>query len=118
MRRSRLLAWLFPDRAAPPSWRAVHARSLVLLGDRVEALDQQVQRLREAEERSTAAAVVAELRAEQLERELAALRAEAGGLRADLCAVREELLWSFAERRAAVEPPRTVDLTRPVAGSA
>lgn len=118
MRRSRLLAWLFPTRAPEPSWRSVHAQSLLLLGDELRALDEQVQLLRASEERSAAAAVVAELRAERLERELAAVRAELGALRTDLAVVREELVWAFAERKLPVDAPRVVDLTRPVADSA
>jgi len=118
VRRSRLLAWLFPARAPQPSWRSVHAQSLLLLGDDLRALDAEVERLRASEERSAAAAVLAELRAERLERELAATRAELGALRADLAAVREELVWAFAERRLPVDAPKVVDLTRPVAGTA
>lgn len=119
MRRSPLLAWLFPRGGPQPSWRSVHAQSLLLLGDDLRSLDEQVATLRGAHELSTAAAVAAELRAEELERELAAVRAQVSALRAELTGLREELLWAFAERRLPVEaPPRVVDLTRPVAGTA
>lgn len=132
MRRSPLLAWLrhwwracLPWGCRQPSWRSVHAQSLLLLGDDLRALDDELRRLRADERRSTAAAVAAELRAERLERELAAARtevasarAETAALRADLTAFREELVWAFAERRLPVEAPRVVDLTRPVAGTA
>ena len=127
MRRSGLLAWLLSLRRPEPSWRSVHAQSLLLLGDDLRALDDEITRLRAAEERSTSAAVMAELRAERLERELAAVRAEVASLRDDLAGVREELVWAFAERRFPVEAgradtpagaPRVIDLTRSRAGSA
>ena len=118
VRRSRLWAWLFPIRRPEPSWRSVHAQSLLLLGDDLRALDDEVGRLRTFEERSTAAAVAAELRAERLERELAVVRAEVAALRRDVSVVREELVWAFAERRLPVEGPRVVDLTQPVADTA
>ena len=65
-------------------------------------------------------AVVAELRAQRLERELAAARADLAAVKADLAALREELVWAFAERRLAVDAAapeqapvaRVVDLTR------
>lgn len=118
MRRSRLLAWLLRDRDRQPSWRSVHAQSLVLLNRDLRALEEQVAWLRASQEQSAAAAVSAELRAERLERELASVRAELSAVRADLTGVREELLWGFAERKLAVDAPRVVDLTRPVAGTA
>lgn len=118
MRRSGLLAWLLHLRSPQPSWRSVHAQSLLLRGDELRALGDEVDRLRAAEQRSASAAVQAQRRAEQLERELAAVRAETSALRADLSALREELLWAFAEGTSARRAPRVVDLTRPVADTA
>ena len=77
----------------------MHARSLVRLCDDVTALQAEVAALRASSQRSTAAEVVAELRAQRLEQELAAVRTEAAALRRDLDALREELVWAFAERR-------------------
>lgn len=131
VRRSGLLAWLFPDRAQP-AWRTVHAQSLVLLSADVEGLQQEVEQLRAGQASTTAAAVMAELRAERLERELAdaradlaavrealaAVREDSAAVRRDSAALREDLVWAFAERRLPVDAPRVVDLTRPVAGTA
>jgi hypothetical protein len=102
VRRGRLLAWLLPVEPPPPSWRTVQACSLVRLSDDVRGLQEQVARLRTGAERSTAALVVAELRAERLETELAATRAQLAALRADVDVLREELLWASAERRSPV----------------
>ena len=77
----------------------MHAQSLVRLCDDVAALQAEVAGLRAASERSTAAAVVAELRAQRLEEQLTATRAEAAALRRELDALREEVLWTSAERR-------------------
>jgi ABC-type phosphate transport system auxiliary subunit len=104
VRRTGLRAWLVPDEPPPPSWRTVHAQSLVLLSDDLRVLQEEVRRLRAGTERSTAAQVVAELRAERLEAELAETRAQLAALRADVDALREELVWAFADRRAAAEP--------------
>ena len=113
-RRSRWWAWLLPDRAPAPSWRDVHAQSLVRLCDDVVALQREVAALRAASQRSTAAEVVAELRAQRLEDELAAARAEAAALRRDLDALREELVWAFAEGRLPVDgaPVQSLRLAR------
>ena len=59
----------------------MHAQSLVRLCDDVAVVQAEVVRLREASDRSTAAEVVAELRAQRLEAELASTRAEAAALR-------------------------------------
>lgn len=104
VRRTGLLAWLLATEPPPPSWRTVHAQSLVLLSDDVRVLREEVVRLRAGTERSTAAQVLAELRAQRLEAELAETRAQLSALRADVEALREELVWAFADRRAAVEP--------------
>ena len=103
MRRSRWRAWLLPSDPPPPTWRTVHAQALVLLSDDVRVLQEQVAQLRADGERSTAAQVVAELRAERLEAELAETRAQLAALRADVDALREELVWAFADRRTQVE---------------
>jgi uncharacterized membrane protein len=60
-----------------------------------------VTRLRTGTDRSTAAQVLAELRAERLEAELAETRAQLAALRADVDALREELVWALADRAAA-----------------
>jgi ABC-type phosphate transport system auxiliary subunit len=101
VRRRGLLAWLLPKEAPPPSWRTVHAQSLVLLSDDLRVLQLEVTRLRETAERSTAAQVLAELRAERLEAELAETRAALAALRSDVDALREELVWATADRRTA-----------------
>ena len=103
VRRTGLRAWLVPSEPPPPSWRTVHAQSLVLLSDDLRVLQEELTRLRAGTERSTAAQVVAELRAERLEAELAETRAQLAALRADVDALREELVWAFADRRASVE---------------
>src|SRR5687768_17285256 len=85
-------AWLSPQpgpapapaRPPVPHWRDVHALSLVRLSDDVAALQAEVTALRGTSERSTAAEVMAELRAQRLEEELAAARAEVAALRRDL----------------------------------
>ncbi len=103
MRRGGLRAWLLPDEPPPPSWRTVHAQSLVLLSDDLRVLQEELVRLRAGTERSTAAQVLAELRAERLEAELAQTRGQLAALRADLDALREELVWAVADRRAQLE---------------
>ena len=103
VRRGGLLAWLLRSEPPPPSWRTVHAQSLVLLSDDLRVLQEEIARLRAGAERSTAAQVLAELRAERLEAELAETRAQLAALRADVDALREELVWAVTERRAAVE---------------
>lgn len=100
MRRSRLLAWLLAVEPPAPSWRTVHARSLVLLSDDLRVLQEEVVRLRAGQEQSLAAQVLAELRAERLEAELAETRAQLAALRTDVDALREELVWAVADRRA------------------
>jgi uncharacterized membrane protein len=73
----------------------------VLLSDDLRVLQLEVTRLRETAERSTAAQVLAELRAERLEAELAETRAALAALRSDVDALREELVWANADRRTA-----------------
>ena len=107
VRRTGLRAWLVPVQPPPPTWRTVHAQSLVLLSEDVRTLQEEVTRLRAGAERSTAAQVMAELRAERLEAELAGTRAQLATLRADVEALREELVWAFADRRAAEPAPVT-----------
>ena len=104
VRRSGLRAWLLPSEPPAPSWRTVHAQSLLLLSDDLRALQEEVTRLRTGAERSTAAQVLAELRAERLEAELADTRAQLAALRADVDALREELVWAVADRRGTGEP--------------
>ena len=101
VRLTGLRAWLAPSEPPPPSWRTVHAQSLVLLSDDLRMMQEEVARLRSATERSTAAQVLAELRAERLEAELARTREQLAALRADVDALREELVWAFADRHGA-----------------
>ena len=100
VRRGGLLAWLLPSAPPPPSWRTVHAQSLVLLSDDLRVLQEEVTRLRVTAEASTAAQVMAELRAERLEAELAETRASLAALRSDVDALREELVWAATDRTA------------------
>jgi uncharacterized membrane protein len=75
----------------------------VLLSDDLRVLQEEVARLRAGAERSIAAQLLAELRAERLEAELAETRASLAALRTDVDALREELVWALADRRTAVE---------------
>ena len=118
VRRTGLRAWLVPSEPPPPSWRTVHARSLVLLSDDLRVLQEEVTRLRASAEGSTAAQVMAELRAERLEAELAETRAQLAALRADVDALREELVWAFADRRTHVEAAPITRLPGRRAGTA
>ena len=115
-RRSSLLSRLRARVFGPPvpPWREVHALAVVTTRHELAALEQEVARLRSTESLTVAAAVASELRAQRLERELAAARAELAEVRADLASLREELVWAFAERKLAVEaaaPAVVVDLT-------
>ncbi len=103
VRHSRLRARLLPVEPPPPSWRTVHAASLVRLSDDVQGLQEQVDGLRTCGERSTAVQVADQQRAEHLAAELAATRELVAALRADVDALREELVWALAERRPPVE---------------
>jgi hypothetical protein len=118
VRRGGLRAWLLPSEPPQPSWRTVHAQSLVLLSDDLRVLQEEVTRLRAGAERTTAAQVMAELRAERLEAELAETRAQLERLRADFDALREELVWAFAERRLPVEAAPVTHLQGRRAGTA
>lgn len=77
----------------------MHALSLVRLCDDVSGLSAELVTVRAAAERSTAAQVAAELRSQRLERELAAAHEQVTALRRELDALREDLVWAFAERR-------------------
>ena len=118
-RRRSVWAWLVPAPSAPPqpSWRTVHAHSLVLLCDDVARLQGELLHLRTATEQSTAAAVIAELRALRLEEQLTATRAELAVLRDELSALREELVWTFTSSRAPGDRGARAELPR-VAGTA
>ena len=89
----------------------MHATSLVRLSDDVAALQAEVASLRAHERRATAVEVLAELRAQRLERELASARAVVAGLRSDLDALREELVWVSAERRRPADGPTVARLS-------
>lgn len=103
VRRSGLLARLLPSRRRRPSWRDVHARALLAATTGLHDLQAEVVRLRSVESLTTAAAVQAALRAQRLERQLAAARSEAAALRVELAGLREELVWAFAERKLEAE---------------
>lgn len=118
VRKSGLLAWLLPSEPPPPSWRTVHAQSLVLLSDDLRVLQEEVARLRSGAEGTTAAQVLAELRAERLEAELAETRAQLAALRSEVAALREELVWAFADRRAVDAPAPVTRLQGRRAGRA
>lgn len=90
----------------------MHALSLLRLSDDVAALQAEVTALRGAFERSTAAEVAAELRAQRLEEELAAARTEVTALRRDLDALREDVVWAFAERRLPGSAPQRLSVAR------
>lgn len=104
MRRSGLLSRLWPRRRR-----------------RIAALECEVARLRSLSDLTAAAssaalvragaashaASAAELRAVRAEAALREARDEMAGLRADLAALREELVWAFAARAA---EPKVVDL--------
>ena len=90
----------------------MHATSLVRLSDDVAALHAEHAVLRAGAERSTAAEVRAELRAQRLEEELTAARASIAVLRSDLDALREEQVWAFAaDRRRPAETPSVARLS-------
>lgn len=55
----------------------------------------------------------ADRRARQAEARLAAARVELSSLRSDFAAVREELVWAFAERKLAAASPAPVRDLRP-----
>lgn len=109
-------------RGTQPAWRDVHAQALVLATDDLQRLEAEVARLRSLEQLTTAAAVAAELRAERLERELRETRAALAAVAADVAALREELVWVFAEGKQAVgwpgAGPRVIDLSAPAAATA
>jgi ABC-type phosphate transport system auxiliary subunit len=117
-RRGGLRAWLLPSEPPAPSWRTVHAQSLVLLSDDLRGLQEEVTRLRAGTERSTAAQVLAELRAERLEAELTDTRAQLAALRSEVEALREEVVWAFAERRTVDAPAPVTRLQRRRTGRA
>lgn len=57
------------------------------------------------------AAAAADRRTRQSEARLAATRVELAGLRSDFAALREELVWAYAERKlAAASPAPVLDL--------
>lgn len=99
VQRSGLLARLWPRRRRVPAHAGV---------DRFAALEAEVARLRVLGAATAATAAAAEVRARRAEDQLGAARAELVGLRTDLAALREELVWAFAERRLPVDAPVTV----------
>ena len=118
MRRTGLLARLLPSRrpAPQPTWRDVHAQALVVAHRDLTALEAELEQLRESTALTTAGAVMAELRAQRLERELVLVRAETAALRSELAALREELVWAFAEGK--LPTPKVIDLTQATAATA
>lgn len=126
MRRTGLLVWLFATSVQPAprdtSWRAVHAQSLVLLGDEVRTLESQLGGLRSAHQESTASAELAGQAAEQrtarLEEQLTAAQSDIAALRGELAALREELVWAFAERRSGLSGTAGLSSTSGAGGDA
>jgi hypothetical protein len=98
--RPGLLSWLWPGRSARRRADAAAARSAA------QQLQAEVERVRALSARSAGAAARAEARADRVEREAALLVAQLTELRQEVGRLREELLWSFAERRL---PGPTVD---------
>ena len=129
-KRSGLLARLWPSRLRPVALRPValrpsrHRRGAPLrsaapdagLLSQLRALDGELSRLRVLGIAHAAAAASADVRARRAEEQLGALRLE-------LAALREELVWAFAEGRLPVAAPvpapaRVLDLRDGAARSA
>ena len=100
MRRSGLLARLGLRWRRPPAQRQAQVTAVV--DDRLVALEGELARLRVLGIAHAAAAARADLRAQLALEQVEVLRAELGTARAQLVAVREELLWAFAEGRLPV----------------
>ena len=84
-------------------------RSDALVADRLARLEHEAVQLRALAHQSAEVAVAALLRASRAEEQVEVVTQEVAGLRADLGALREELVWTFA--RGQVEAaPRVVDL--------
>ena len=71
----------------------------------VSRLEAELARLRVLGAEHAGAAASADLRARRAEQALSAATEELSGLRADFAALREELVWAFAERRLEAEAP-------------
>lgn len=113
-RRSGLLSRLLPRRRARLDALAAETARLRRLTE-VGAATATAALIRAVSAQDAAAA--AQLRAERAEASLAAVLAQATALRAELAALREELVWAFAERRAEVAPP-VIDLRERAASAA
>lgn len=100
VKRSGLLARLWPRR------RQVVAAPVD--DGRLAALEGEVSRLRVLGIAHAAAAASADVRARRAEEHLSAVREELSLTRGQLVALREELLWAFAEGRLPVEAPQAV----------
>lgn len=74
------------------------------------ALQSEVARLRVLGIAHAAAAASADVRARRAEEHVEALREQVSQTRAQLVAVREELLWAFAEGRLPVADSAVIDL--------
>lgn len=81
------------------------------------ALEGEVSRLRVLGIAHAAAAAAADMRSRRAQEQLAASLAEVAALRCDLAALREELVWAFAERKLVVPAP-VLDLRDGVARTA
>ena len=112
-RPSPLLAWLLPSwarRVTPPrppvrvAWDE-QQRALIGMQADLFRMDAEMARLRGLGAKHAAAAAAAEMRARRAEEQLGATTAELAGLRCDLAALREELIWAFAERKLDVAAP-------------
>ena len=121
-RPSPLLARLWPGRVrrvqqprtAVRIWDE-QQRALIGLQADLFRMDAEMARLRMLGAKHAAAAASADLRARRAEEQLGAATAELTGLRGDLAALREELVWAFAERKLDVCVP---DEARPAQSGA
>lgn len=84
-------------------------RTDALVAERLAGLEHEAVQLRALAHHSAEVAVAALLRASRAEEQAEAVRQEVEGLRADLAALREELVWTFARGQVEVAP-RVVDL--------
>jgi hypothetical protein len=101
-RRTGLLAWLWPGgcRQKEPGVAGLRAE--------VSWLTEELAQLWNVVAEQTGAAAAADRRTRQSEARLAAARVELTLLRSDFAALREELVWAFAERKVTAASPAPV----------
>jgi len=115
VKRSGLLSRLWPGRSRYVRGRSVRGRDVVVSqtapGEAILlGLQSEVARLRVLGIAHAAAAASADQRARRAQEHVEALRDELGQTRAQLNAVREELLWAFAEGRLPVADSAVINL--------